>query len=304
MTRSSSKYAPGQYPSGRSTSRDMLNIGMLGGGIAESLLISAVLVVDRSSHPLRTMKSLQSLLPQTYDGWECVVVCNGPVSEDLQETLQDCVTQDERIRIINLPEPLAPAEARNHGIENSRAPFIANLSSDAISEPDRFLNQLLAFQDFPDIVACGTWVRLIDEDFHIIGAKRYPETPSDIARWLPLENPTCESSMMYRRRFALYPAAYRHGAGYAHLVELTLSGHPVMNVPQFLVASCEPERPECQFGWRGMRAHMATRRRAVRLLPGWKRPFALFFIWLLPLACFMPLAMWRSVRRIRDKVLE
>lgn len=297
------KYVAGIFPSGRSTSRDMLNIDMLGGTVADDLLVSAVMVVDRSAHPRRTQLALQSLTPQTFDGWECVVVCNGPVTEDLQETLNECTSLDERIRVLPLNDPVSPAAARNRGIECTRGPFIANLSPNAISEPDRFLNQLLAFQDHPEVVACGTWIRLIDEEQHILGVRRYPAEADKIARRLCLENPTCEASLMFRRAFAQYPEQQPYGSCFGHLVQLVLSDRPVINVPQFLAASSEPERPECQAGWAGMRAYMSARRRAILLLPVWKRPLAVLFIWLLSLACCMPLNLWRTARYLRDSLM-
>jgi len=303
MTDTPHNYVPGNVSSGRSTSRDMLNIGMLGGNIADDLLVSAVMVTDRAAHPRRTQLALQSLTPQTYDGWECIVICNGPVTEDLQETLNECAALDERIRVITLDNPVSPTAARNQGIQHTRGPFIANLSPNAVSEPDRFLNQLLAFQDHPNVAVCGTWIRLIDEDMHILGVRRYPAESDEIARRLCLENPTCEASLMFRREVAAYPENRPYGACFEHLVQLVLSGKPVINVPQFLVASSEPERPECQAGWAGIRAHMSARRQAIRLLPAWKRPFALPFIWLLPLACCMPDGLWRVARHLRDSLL-
>ncbi len=303
MSGTRQKYVPGQHQPGRSTSRDMLNFGILGGGLAEDLLVSAIMVVDGTAHPRRTQMALQSLTPQTYDGWECIVVRNGPILEDTQETLEECVTLDDRIRIISLPEPVSETIARNQGIQHARAPFIANLSPNAISEPDRFLNQLLAFQDHPGIAVCGTWVRLLDEETHITGVRRYPAETDAIARIFCLENPTCEASLMFRREVAAYPEKYFHGACYFHLVRLVMEGKPVINVPQFLVASYEPERPACKKGWRAMREHMAARRLAVRLLPAWKRPLVMPFIWLLPVSCCMPLGLWRAVRKIQNQLL-
>lgn len=82
------------------------------------------------------VKSIDSILSQTYSNWELVAVNDG--SEDNSgELLQKIAQQDQRIIVIN-QENAGPGVARNNGINYATGDYIAFLDSDDYWE-DNFL---------------------------------------------------------------------------------------------------------------------------------------------------------------------
>jgi glycosyltransferase involved in cell wall biosynthesis len=93
--------------------------------------------------------ALDSLINQTYQNWEAVVVNDGS-TDQTQEIIASYAKKDQRIRIIN-KENGGAGSALNEGLKNARGRWICWLSSDDLFEPDKLEVHLRAMQDNPDI---------------------------------------------------------------------------------------------------------------------------------------------------------
>ncbi|MBI9114610.1 glycosyltransferase [Sanguibacter suaedae] len=94
--------------------------------LQEGLTVSVVLPVrDRQS---TIAAAIQSVLAQTFDGWELVVVDDGSTDET-SEILTGYAEADSRIVIVTL-EPSGVSRARNVGLERARGRYVAFLDSD------------------------------------------------------------------------------------------------------------------------------------------------------------------------------
>ena len=102
-------------------------------------------------------ESLDSILAQTYESWECIVVDDG--SNDYTEELLSLYCElDSRIKYISRPESL-PAGAnscRNLGLENSSGEFIKWLDSDDLLAKNYLEKKVKVFKDpSVDLVVCN-----------------------------------------------------------------------------------------------------------------------------------------------------
>jgi glycosyltransferase involved in cell wall biosynthesis len=89
-------------------------------------LVSVVMPVrDRASVVGRAIRSLRE---QTLDAWELLVVDDGS-TDDTLAVLRDLAAQDDRIRVIP-QEPSGVCAARNRGLADATAPYVAFLDSD------------------------------------------------------------------------------------------------------------------------------------------------------------------------------
>lgn len=90
-------------------------------------------------------RTLDSVLSQTFDRWEAVVVDDGS-SDDGPEIVKSYA--DSRIRLIHQANQ-GPSEARNRGIEESKFSYIAFLDADDEWLPDYLDSRKRLIEQFP-----------------------------------------------------------------------------------------------------------------------------------------------------------
>ena len=94
-------------------------------------------------------EALNSLLSQTYDDWEAIVVNDGSTDETAK-VMKRYAAKDARIRIFH-KENGGVASALNEGLRNARGQWICWLSSDDFFEPNKLSVHLQAIKENPDV---------------------------------------------------------------------------------------------------------------------------------------------------------
>lgn len=96
--------------------------------------------------------TLDSLLQQSYQRWECLVVDDGS-TDDTSAVVQSYARQDQRFVYVH-QQNSGPNSARNRGIAQSQGSFIQFLDSDDLLEADklRLQTEILNSQTNVDIV--------------------------------------------------------------------------------------------------------------------------------------------------------
>ena len=94
-------------------------------------------------------EALDSLINQTYDDWEAIVVNDGS-ADDTLEVMACYAAKDNRIRTFHKQNG-GVASALNKGLQNARGQWICWLSSDDFFEPDKLRIHLQAMKLRPDI---------------------------------------------------------------------------------------------------------------------------------------------------------
>ncbi len=95
--------------------------------------------------------TLQSVLWQTEQRWECLVVDDGSTDRS-REIVTEYQRKDHRVRLITQPNS-GPTAARNNGVRHSSGEFIQFLDADDILFPERFEKCLRRFAEQPDLHA-------------------------------------------------------------------------------------------------------------------------------------------------------
>lgn len=96
-------------------------------------------------------ETLDSVLSQTYQNWECIVVDDGS-TDDTEEQLNLYVAKDSRFQYHKRPEThLAGGNgARNYGFTLSKGEFVQWFDSDDIMYPKYLEERLDVFGSYPD----------------------------------------------------------------------------------------------------------------------------------------------------------
>lgn len=157
-------------------------------------------------------EAIDSLVSQTLENFEVVAVDDG--SDDGTAAVLDAwAREDTRVEVLR-QAPGGIVSALERARFRARAPYLARMDADDVSEPTRLAEQLALMESDRTLDACGTRVSYFPSETVRDGARRYESwvnaavTPEEIARELfvecPLPHPT----------FFLRAAAVEHVGGY------------------------------------------------------------------------------------------
>lgn len=155
--------------------------------------------------------ALDSLCAQTFKAFELVVVENGS-TDGAKEITRRYAGQDDRIRLIDLPENIGRTPALNLALDKARGEYVAVLDADDIAMPDRIARQFEFLDAHPRAVLVGAQARQIDFQGVVVGLYTPPSDPAAIYDALAYTNPFVHSACMFRRDVVRavggYPADY------------------------------------------------------------------------------------------------
>lgn len=117
--------------------------------------------------------SIQSVLNQSYQAWELLVIDDGSKDRSL-EIVKEFSTRDSRVKLLRTKFPkvaMGPAAARNTGINEAKGRYIAFLDSDDLWLPNKLETQI-AFMKSEGAPFSFAWYEVIDEAGEKVGDKR------------------------------------------------------------------------------------------------------------------------------------
>lgn len=118
-------------------------------------------------------ETLDSVLAQTYQNWECIVVDDGS-TDNTNELMDGYMDRDARFRYYHRPKDRLPGgnAARNYGFEVSNGEYIQWFDSDDIMLPDFINNKVRVFGQNIVISICSGYST--DEDLKNKQLKEMP----------------------------------------------------------------------------------------------------------------------------------
>ena len=117
-------------------------------------------------------QTIRSVLSQTYQNWEMIVVDDGSRDNSVQ-IINSFAQADPRIRLLQ-QENAGSAAARNAGIRIAQGRYLALLDADDLWEPE-FLAQQLAFMERKKAVCVCCGYFCINEDGKEVHAPVFPK---------------------------------------------------------------------------------------------------------------------------------
>ncbi|MGM0932657.1 MAG: glycosyltransferase family 2 protein [Bacteroidota bacterium] len=139
-------------------------------------LVSIIIPTYNRAHLIG--ETLDSVLAQTYQNWECIVADDGS-TDDTLELLQKYNQRDNRIRFIDRPEGKikGAASSRNVGFENSKGQYIQYLDSDDLLPPDKLELQIASLSKAAQntVAACkwGIFKKNVEVDLVVVDKMKY-----------------------------------------------------------------------------------------------------------------------------------
>ena len=201
---------------------------------------SVAMSVYRDVVPAYFEAAVDSMLGQSVPPDDFVIVCDGPLTPELDAVLERCVQQCPRLfHIIRLPENVGIGAAANVALKACKNDLVAKMDADDIAVPDRCERQLCCFREDPALGICGGQIEEFREDpRQPFAVRRVPRTDAQIRRFARRRQPFNNMTVMYRRSGVLTAGGYRplrRCEDYDLYLRLLDSGCRAGNLPQVLV---------------------------------------------------------------------
>lgn len=127
------------------------------------------IIVPLYKTPLNYLKTMvDSVLAQTYDNIQLILVNASPELSELTEEVERYRQLDKRIIVVTLERNLGITENTNCGLEIAEGEFCSFLDHDDFIEPDLFYEYVKALNDDPtiDVLYCDEDLVSYDEEGH------------------------------------------------------------------------------------------------------------------------------------------
>lgn len=140
----------------------------------------------------------QSIFHQTRTPDELIVVIDGPVGEDHENTLKKLIELGN-LRVVRSERNVGPGGARHQGILAAKYEFIAIMDADDICTPTRFEKQLAVFEK-EEIDVVGGWIREFNEyPGDISRVRSLPESHEELRKLAKWRSPMNNVTAMFRK---------------------------------------------------------------------------------------------------------
>lgn len=266
---------------------------------------SVLMLVYSAEEPANFRAAIDSMLAQTVVTDDFVIVCDGPLTPELDAVVEEYAARDPGLfRVVRLPEHVGEGPAGNAGVAVCRNELIAKMDSDDLSLPDRCEKQLARFAEKPELAILGGVIAEFDGRTGAVQAVRQvPLEHGAICRFARRRSPFNNVTVMFRKSALLAAGGYRNlyrGTDYDVYQRMLMKGCRGENLPDTLVqVRVEPgdygrrmswKTLGCCAGiwWRGYRAGFSSLgdlliclagQAALILCPGWvKRMFYMKFL--------------------------
>ena len=162
---------------------------------------SVLMSVYYKEHPDYLRQSMQSIYDQTVPTDDFVLVCDGPLTPELDAVIADMQQQfGLRLNVCRLLKNGGLGKALNFGIKQCKNDLIARMDSDDVSRPDRCERQLAVFRDHSEYSLVSGIVEEFSDTITNVSVRRIvPERQNDIIAFAKKRNPFNHPCIMYKK---------------------------------------------------------------------------------------------------------
>jgi glycosyltransferase involved in cell wall biosynthesis len=161
-------------------------------------LVSIIIPTYNRAHLIG--ETLDSVLAQTYQNWECIVVDDGS-TDDTDALIARYMAQDARFRYYHRPKDRQPGgnATRNYGFEVSKGEYIQWFDSDDIMLPEFLEKKVAAFTPSAVLTICTGYSA--DANLQNRKLKNMPTITHLFKQYVLWQSGIMSPSILFRRSF-------------------------------------------------------------------------------------------------------
>ncbi len=171
---------------------------------------SVLMSVYKKEKPEYLAMALESVINQTLQADEIVLIRDGLLTYELERVIQEFEAKCSCLRLYSFEENVQLGRALKKGVEICSNELIARMDTDDIALPDRFQKQYEYMLQHPEISVLGGWMEEFNDDGTYSRLKRMPEVNEDIRIYGRYRNPVNHMTVMFRKKDVLAAGNYRH----------------------------------------------------------------------------------------------
>src|SRR5699024_8462749 len=148
----------------------------------ESIKYSVLMSVYIGEEKKYLQESIESMVKQSLEPDEIIIVIDGPIDSNLKEVIDYYVDENpELFTIIPLEKNVGLGQALNYGLEASRNELVARMDTDDISTKKRCEIQIKEFSNDKSLDIIGTHIdEFYDSPNEIVSSRIVPLKHDDI----------------------------------------------------------------------------------------------------------------------------
>lgn len=201
--------------------------------------ISVLMSVYKNDKPQYIAEAVESVINQTLQPKQVVLVVDGPVSEKITKTLHDLQAKYSVLEIYPLKENVGLGKAMKYGSEKCKYEYIARMDSDDFCTPDRFEKQMKCFENDPDLGMVGSNGQEFFETIeNMANVKSVPETHEEIVNFMKGRCPFCHNAVIMKKQLLIDAGGYQdwyYAEDWYLWIRMYLSGAKFYNIQENLV---------------------------------------------------------------------
>lgn len=172
---------------------------------------SVLMSVYHKERPEFLRQAMESIATQTVPTNDFVLVCDGPLNEQLDEVIAQMQNAfGQLLHVVRLEKNMGLGNALNIGIQHCKNDLVARMDSDDISRPDRCERQLKIFEERPELDICsGTVEEFTVQPQDVENKRVVPRTHEEILKFAQKRNPFNHPCVMYRKSAVLAAGSYQ-----------------------------------------------------------------------------------------------
>lgn len=245
---------------------------------------SVLISVYAGEKPKNLDKCLESVFSQTRKAAEVVLVCDGPLTAELDNVIKKYEKNFKNVfKVVRLKRNMGTGFAANTGIKACSNRLILKADSDDICLPHRFEKQVAMFERDPALALAGGYIReFSDETGEEISIKKVPLRHREIMKYSRRRNPINNPSIAIRKDLAEKIGGFSCDArceDYDFVCRMLHAGGKAANIGEVLVDyRVTSENYSRRRNWRNTKSFIAVRWKNL------KRGYCGLFDFLIPCA--------------------
>ncbi len=171
---------------------------------------SVLMSVYKQENAEHLQKSIESIAEQTYQTDDFVLVCDGPLTDELNAVIDGAKDSfGPVLSVIRLKTNVGLGRALAIGLVECKNELIARMDSDDIALPTRCEKQVAYMEAHPDCDLLGFQIDEYDYDMEkCIYRRTVPTTHAEIAEFIKKRNPFNHMTVMYKKSRVLGAGNY------------------------------------------------------------------------------------------------
>lgn len=171
---------------------------------------SVLMSIYKAEKPSYLTMSLNSVLNQTLQASEIIIVEDGPLTTDLYAILDEFESKNPIIRRLRLSENHGLGYALCEGLKYCRYELVARMDTDDICKPNRFEVQVEFMEKNYEVDVLGTWIdEFFDVKENVVSIRKVPEGSKGLYEFGKKRNPMNHPTVMFRKSSVLKAGSYQ-----------------------------------------------------------------------------------------------